>query len=58
MTSEQIERALYLGPSTINSHMSSIYRKLDVGSRHRAILKVGVDNIDLAPIEESSEHDA
>lgn len=42
---QQIARALHVSPSTVRSHASSIYRKLDVRGRHQAILRFGSEVI-------------
>jgi LuxR family maltose regulon positive regulatory protein len=39
LTSREIAEALYLSRNTIKSHRSSIYRKLNVGTRDQAISK-------------------
>jgi len=41
----QIAQALHIAPGTVRNHLSSIYRKLDVHSRHEALQVVDVRNL-------------
>jgi LuxR family maltose regulon positive regulatory protein len=38
-TNDEIGRSLYVSTNTIKAHLKSIYRKLDVNSRHDAVGK-------------------
>jgi LuxR family maltose regulon positive regulatory protein len=57
LTVEQIASALYVSRGTVSAQVSSIYRKLGVNSRHRALLKVGPENIDLSVVAEDASVD-
>ncbi len=57
LTIEQIARALFVSRGTVSTQVSSIYRKLGVSSRHRALLKVGPENIDLSVLAEHAAAD-
>lgn len=46
-STKQIARDLFVSPNTVRNHISSIYRKLGVKTRHQAVLRVGVDNLSL-----------
>lgn len=40
-TNDEISRSLYVSANTVKTHLKSIYRKLDVNSRHEAAGKAG-----------------
>ena len=40
-TNDEISRTLYVSANTVKAHLKSIYRKLDVNSRHEAAGKAG-----------------
>ncbi len=40
-TNDEISRSLYVSANTVKAHLKSIYRKLDVNSRHEAAGKAG-----------------
>ena len=40
-TNDEISRSLYVSANTVKAHLKSIYRKLDVSSRHEAAGKAG-----------------
>jgi DNA-binding CsgD family transcriptional regulator len=39
---KEIESALHISIHTVKSHVYSLYRKMDVKSRHQLIHKIGV----------------
>lgn len=57
-STKQIARTLFISPNTVRNHLSSIYRKLGVKTRHQAVLRLAregsLTRIDPAGEEESS----
>jgi LuxR family maltose regulon positive regulatory protein len=45
LSTSQIAQSLYVAPSTVRTHVKSIYRKLGVSSRKDAVLEAGVKRL-------------
>ena len=43
MTNPQIAQAIFLTPGTVEKHLTSVYSKLDISSRHQLAAALSAD---------------